>query len=251
MDKLFSEGTFKKFPDNVRETRTIPFVISSEKRDRYKSVIPLDNWNLNNFNANPITGYQHNVYGGDLCNAPNPDDTLGPGKAWREENVLMGSINFEPKELNPLADKIFEKVLYGTLRTASVGFAETTKGDFGNGDQKRGGENETYYYGQVDLLEFSVVNIPANPDAQVAHLRSNTYDALMFVKRTLGDDYSFSDIEKMKVSEVLQLLEKKKGFQLNGHSEKGEQKELEVLEETFNKRKIEIQRLKIKTYSNV
>ncbi len=249
MEKLFNKGEFKKFPDNVRETRTIPFTISSERRDRYNSIIPLDNWNLDNFNANGITGYQHNVYGGDLCNAPNPDDTLGPGKAWIEENRLMGSIQFEPKELNPLADKIFEKVLYGTLRSTSVGFTETTKGDFGNGDQKRGGENETYYYGQVDLLEFSVVNIPANPDAQVAHIRSNTYDALMFIKRSLGSDFSFSDIEKMQVSEVLTLLEQKKSFQSAGHSEKSEQKELEIMEENFNKNRIEI--LKIKTYSNV
>ncbi len=248
MDKQFSSGEFRNFPGNVRDTRTIPFVISTERRDRYKTVIPLDNWNLDNFNANGITGYQHNVYGGDMCNAPNPDDTLGPGKAWKEEKQLMGSIQFEPKKINPLADKIFEKVLYGTLRSTSVGFIETTKGDFGEKDQAKGAENQTYYYGQVDLLEFSVVNIPANPDAQVANLRSNTYDALIFIKKAVGKDYSFADLEKMTVRNILDLIEKKKGFQLVGHTPEGEGKELDLLERNLIKNKIAIKRLKIKNY---
>lgn len=155
-----------KFPADVETTRKVPFVISTKAKDRHRSVLNMDGWQLDNFNRNPIVGYQHNVYGDNMCVPPNPDDVLGPARAWIENGVLMGEVTFETADINPQAEKVFRKVLNGTLRATSVGFLEIGKGKTvqeKNADGKV--VNETYYFEGQELLEFSIVNIPSNPEA--------------------------------------------------------------------------------------
>ena len=202
-------GERRAIKDDVEETRTIEFVISSGKKDRHGTRLLIDRWDLKNYDKNGIVGYQHNVYGGDMCNAPNPDDVIGEGKAWIEGEDLIGSIKFEPKELNPLAEKLFRKVLHGTLKSTSVGFSETVEGDYGKGDEARGKENETYIYGAQELLEFSIVNIPSNTDAIKRDLGNQVANAIMYLKRNLKGDYSFSDIENMTIRGAIDLLDGK------------------------------------------
>lgn len=147
----------------AEETRTVEFVISDETRDRHGTIIPLKNWKLERFNANGIVGYQHEVYGS--FDGSNPDQVLGIGEAFVENGKLIGRVKFEPADINPLAEKIFQKVLHGTLKATSVGFRELVKGKWGEKDEARDGANPTYYFGEVELLEFSIVNIPSNPNA--------------------------------------------------------------------------------------
>lgn len=217
-------GQVRALAANVEETRTIEFVISNATRDRHGTVLNPEGWHLDNFDMNGIAGYQHEVYGGDLCNPSNPDNVLGPAKAWREGNDLIGSIQFETKDINPLAEKIFRKILNGTLKAASVGFIEVGQGKYGVGEEARGGANETYYFTAQELLEFSVVNIPSNPAAVKRSLREQTYSAIMYIKRQLPGSYSFSDIESMKVGDVIRMLDGEEGT-------KEETTELEVNEE--------------------
>jgi hypothetical protein len=161
--KDYITGVVRKFDrKQAEESRTVEFVISDETRDRHGTVIPVNNWALEHYNANGIVGYQHSVYGG---TDPNPDQVLGVGRAYIEDGQLIGSVTFEPKEINPLAEKIFQKVLHGTLKATSVGFREVTAGKWGEKDEAVDGSKPTYYFGQVELLEFSIVNIPSNPNA--------------------------------------------------------------------------------------
>jgi HK97 family phage prohead protease len=201
------------------EDRKITFVASNSTRDRHQTVLNPNNWKLDNFNRNPVTGYQHNVYG-DICNPPNPDDVLGPARAWVEEKrdngqgELLVEIDFETKDLNPLADKIFRKIKNGSLRAVSVGFTEIGEGDYGSkeDDEHRGGENQTYYFAGQELLEVSVVNIPSNPEALKKQLRSNTRDALLYLVKAFGDKYSLSEIDEMRVCDIRQLLDNRKAI---------------------------------------
>jgi hypothetical protein len=201
-------GELRAVAPNVEETRTVQFVISNSTRDRHRTVLDPAKWQLDNFNRNGIVGYQHNVYGDGMCDGPNPDDVIGRGRAFLEGDQLIGEVVFEPAEINPQAEKIFRKVLFGSLRATSVGFAEIGKGTYGTGKEARGQAEETYYFAGQELLEFSIVNIPSNPDATKRALRDQTSHALMFVKRALGNDTSFADIESMKVGDVLRLLDK-------------------------------------------
>ena len=141
------------------DERTITFVASDSTRDSAGTVLNQDNWDLTRFNSNGIIGYQHKVYGG-WDDTDNPDNVIGKGHAYIEDGKLMVDITFEPKEINELAEKIYQKVLFGSLRAVSVGFLPIGKGRFGEG-----ADAETYYFAGQQLLEVSVVNIPANPNA--------------------------------------------------------------------------------------
>lgn len=163
-NKAYISGEIRAFDRaKAEETRTVEFIISDETRDRHGTVIPIKSWEIKNYNKNGIVGYQHDVYGG--WGEPNPDLILGRGEAYVEDGKLIGRVTFEPAEINPLAEKIFQKVLHGTLKATSVGFRETVRGAWGEDEEAVNGKNPTYYFGQVELLEFSIVNIPSNPNA--------------------------------------------------------------------------------------
>jgi hypothetical protein len=193
----------------AEETRTVEFIISSADKDRHGTILNMKGWNLENFNLNPIVGYQHNVYGANMCSAPNPDDVLGPGRAFLEGDKLIGSVTFETKDINPLAEKIFQKVLNGTLRATSVGFLEMGEGKYGEGEQRQGGKDETYYFAGQELLEFSIVNIPSNAKAVGRSIAHHADAALGYLMRFMPEEVSMKDVRKMSVQQVLDLVEGK------------------------------------------
>ena len=133
-------GHVRRLAENVEETRTIEFVASDNTRDAHGTVVPVDKWDLTRFNSNGIIGYQHNVYG-DMCGNEDPDRVIGTGQARIEDNQLIVSMTFEPAELNPLAEKIFRKILHGTLKAVSVGFVPTKEGAWGEGEEAKNGSN--------------------------------------------------------------------------------------------------------------
>lgn len=211
-------GTVRTFDrKKAEDTRTIPFTASTSGEDRHGTVLNQSNWNLRNFNNNPIIGYQHNVYGGDMCNAPDPDDVIGKGIAMVVSNTRDSSggeqldidITFEPADLNEKADKIFRKLLYGSLNTVSVGFIPEGEGGYGRLNEKSGEvENkETFYYAGQELLEVSVVNIPSNAEALTKSLRDSTHNGIMLIKKHFGDKLSFTDIESLTVGQVIKALD--------------------------------------------
>ena len=146
------------------EARRATFVASDGSRDSYRTVLNVDGWDLKRFNRNGVIGYNHGIsYSND------PDNIIGKGKAYLEgtgkDRKLMVDIEFEPAGINELADKVWAKLQFGSLNAVSVGFRPIGKGTFGKGEEGPGGANETYYYAGQELLEVSVVGIPANPNA--------------------------------------------------------------------------------------
>ena len=242
--KKYTFGETRQFDRaKAEETRTIPFTFSTYSRDRHGTVLNQDNWMLSSFDTNGIAGYMHNVYGGDMCNAPDPDDVIGRAIAHIEQidgrNALVGEITFEPAEINPKADKIFKKLVFGSLRMVSVGFMEVGEGRWGEGDESQRGATPTYYFEGQELLEISVVNIPSNRDASVRSLRDQAANAIMYIKRELGGDYTFSQIENMRVADVIALLEKhpeKRDVEIPQHDASFEKfkRRAKVLEHSIN-----------------
>lgn len=137
------------------KTRSVEFVASDESVDSYGTIIPVKNWVLDRFNGNGIIGYQHNLYW-----SSDPDNVIGKGTAWVEDGKLLVRIEFEPKEINELAEKIYQKVLFGSINGVSVGFSELDEGETKEIDGQ-----VVYVFGRCELLEISVVNIPANANA--------------------------------------------------------------------------------------
>ena len=145
------------------EKRTVEFVASDNSVDSYGTVLPVDKWDLRRYSGNGIVGYMHDVYGDSWTKSADPDDVIGKGTAFVEDDKLIVRIAFEPADLNEKADKIFRKLQFGSLHAVSVGFRATAKGH--KGDETRGEDPNVYYYGGQELLEVSVVNIPSNANA--------------------------------------------------------------------------------------
>lgn len=217
LNKRYGFGTRAAIPADAEESRIIPFVLSTFNKDRHGTVLNQDNWNLDNYRLNPVVAYQHTLSGG-MCTDPNPDYVIGKSVSIGLEGAgldrqLIASAQFEPADVNPLAEKIFRKVLFGSLSRSSVGFMEMGQGKFGTGEEAEGRSEETYYFAGQELLEWSVVNLPSNPQAGkrdfLKKMREEGYVALMYAFKELGGKFKLSEIEEMTVRDILTLLDGK------------------------------------------
>ena len=170
MGKILVRAFTAEIRKKNEESRTITFVASDGSRDSAHTVLNQQGWKLERFNKNPIIGYNHNIYG--AWDTKDVDFVIGKGRAYVEDDRLMVDITFEPKEINELAEKVYQKVLFGSINAVSVGFIPVGKGAWGKGDEAPGEPNETYYYAGQELLEISVVNIPANGNATKKELEA-------------------------------------------------------------------------------
>ena len=201
-------GFVRDIPANVDESRIIEFVITNATKDRHKSVVNPDKWEMTNFLNNPIVGYQHNVYGS-FFSKPDPDMIIGKAVNLRKEgNDWISGVHFEPEKMNKLADKLFNKVKFGTLRAASVGFMEIGDGKFGDGEEGEGKKNETFYFAGQELLEFSIVNIPSNPAATKRDTYKEPTVADIFNKYSeLSKEFKEEELRTIGIIDFLKSME--------------------------------------------
>lgn len=179
-------------PEDVEESRTIEFVASDNSRDSHGTVLPVDKWDLTRFNKNGVITYQHSYYSSD------PDNVIGKGTAVMVDNKLLVRITFEPADINPKAEKVFRKILAGTLNGVSVTFMPNTReiGHWGSGSEGRNGETPTFYFDGMELLEVSVVTIPSNPNAIRRNIQEIAREIIGVDPATLsvGNDADYRDI---------------------------------------------------------
>jgi len=132
------------------KSREIKFVVSTEGVDRDRDIIKANGWNLKNFKKNPVVLWAHGYYDPPIAKAPNISV---------QDKKLVSVADFVPAEVSPFAESIFQMLKLGFLRTASVGFIPM-KHHF---DDERMGVDIL----QAELLEYSVVPVPSNPEALV------------------------------------------------------------------------------------
>jgi hypothetical protein len=202
--------------NTVESTREMTFVIASEATGtahRNKFMYNWDNWELESFNSNPIVGYQHNVYGDNMYLPPNPDDVIGKATVWmdtfKSKKVLMSKATFEPAELNATAEKVFRKIIWGSLNSSSTGVIPTgpLKTEVVRNEKNEVTDHRINFPGQ-SLVEWSIVHIPADPAALRRSMKSHTMSALSFVQKQFPE-LSLNDIKGMKVQELLDAFDGK------------------------------------------
>jgi len=136
--------------------RTAEFVISTGTVDSHGTVIPIKAWSFDRYIKNPIVSYMHN------WRNQNPDYIIGTSEIKVDGDKIIAVVKFEPEDINPLAEKIYQKVKAGTLRMASVGFKPI---NWHFGVEKNGEDPDILYFDEVELLEWSIVPVGSNPDA--------------------------------------------------------------------------------------
>ena len=136
------------------EKRQATFVISTDEKDRMGEVVE-QSWQLDNYKKNPIVLFGHDP--------SKPGYVVGRALEIKsdkdgEKNITLGTVQFAEEGTSDDADTVWKLVKQGILRTVSVGFIPHT---FKTLDD----DNETDVLADNELLEFSIVPIPANPSA--------------------------------------------------------------------------------------
>lgn len=202
-------------PDDT-EARNAVFTISTGARDSHRTVLNPHAWDLQRYHRNPIVGYQHEVWGGGMCYEPNPDMIIGTsrvtvqGERDATSAALVADATFEPREINELAEKIWRKIQFGSMRATSVGFMEIGEGKWGDDEEARDGERPTYYFASQELYEWSVVNMGSNPETvkRDANRRARAFVARAVASmRQLGENVSVDDVMRMRVEDALLLFD--------------------------------------------
>ena len=148
----------KLFTNKIRsldeETRQAEFIISTDQVDRCGEVVAQD-WDLENYKANPIVLFGHdpstaeNVVGKCLEITTEEDDGVNKTKA---------TVQFASEGTSNTADTVWKLIKQDILRTVSVGFIPHAY----ENEEK---DDEPTVLKNNELLEFSIVPIPANPNA--------------------------------------------------------------------------------------
>ena len=133
-----------------KQTGSMTYVLSDDTVDRLGDIIEPAGWRLDQFRSNPVALFNHNG------NAP-----IGKWKNLRiEGGRLVGELVPAPPGTTQLADDVRRLIEADILRATSVGFRAVASEPI---DPKHpfGGTRFT----EQDLLEASIVSVPANPAA--------------------------------------------------------------------------------------
>ena len=149
--KLFANQSIRSLNE---EDRTAEYIISTDCKDRMGEVVE-QSWDLENYKKNPIV-----LFGHDPDSAEN---VLGKCLKIDVEESDSGTqtvakVKFADEGTSRTVDTVWSLVKQGILRTVSVGFIPHQYKTLDD-------DPETTVLAENELLEFSIVPIPANPQA--------------------------------------------------------------------------------------
>ena len=205
------------------EERAIEVVASSEAIDAYGEVVVQD-WDLTRYKANPVVLYGHNSWGLPIGHAS--DVRVDDGK-------LLAKLHFVDARANPQAELVWQGILQGSLRAVSVGFRPKAA------KSQTLGDRTVFVLSGNELIEISVVPIPANPEAVAVSAKSmdliralaaqndedpamslylKTLLPILCLAATANDDEIVSEVTRLKALErdVLGATEKKSAAEALG-----------------------------------
>ena len=143
--------------EETNELKTMSFVASTSAPDRMGDIIDQSGWKLDNYANNPIVLLNHR-----------PDMLpIAKGEPYIKDNKLHIKIEFDMDD--GIASEVARKAKNGFINAVSVGFSaiEATP-------RNKLSIDSPYYadrgmlYKQAELLEVSIVSIPANQEAVAA-----------------------------------------------------------------------------------
>lgn len=156
------------------EGRTISYLVSDETVDRMGDIIKVKGWDIASYKKNPVVLWAHDGKAvPPIGKAVNVRRRYGPAR-------LTADIEFAPREAFEFADTIYQLASRGYIRATSVGFMPTATEEV---DEKKREKLGLGPYGQLytgaELMEISVVAVPANPSALQDGVKALTTEGLM------------------------------------------------------------------------
>lgn len=138
--------------------RQVTFCFSDDQVDRMGEVVDQASWDVKNYMTNPVILWGHDP--------SKPENVLGQAVALDLNNNGKSYVTaqFDDAETNRNADTVFRQLVKRTLRCVSAGFMNHTFEV----------EEDTPVLKDNELLEISVVPIPANPRAVALALKEGS-----------------------------------------------------------------------------
>jgi hypothetical protein len=159
------------------EDRTLDFIISTSSVDRMNDRIMVEGWDLTPFKSNPVV-----LFGHDGSEPPVAKAT----QVGVEGGALLARAQFTSKDLYPFGDMIYRMYLEGFMRATSVGFIPK---EFEFREEEDESAMLGFDFTRQELLEFSAVPVPANPEAliQARHAGIDTLPLKQWAEKVLDD----------------------------------------------------------------
>jgi len=174
------------------------WTLSDETLDRDFERFDSSGWNLKTFKKNPVVLWGHDQ------NRPAIGKVLNPKVS---DGRLVGRIKFSSAEVDPFAGMIEAKIKEGIISAGSVGFKplniELVE------DEK---DPCNLIYRKQELREFSICNVPANPNALFNPEKSEA-EELGIPESTLQEFYKEEEIYN-RLDEIEKDVEALKTMQM-------------------------------------
>lgn len=187
-----------KVPDDDEDELVLQFAISTGVEDRDRDTINPKGWNLKNYKKNPVVLWAHSYW--------TPPIAQGL-KVWIEDEKLKATAKFTDEELYPFGYMIYRMCKAGFLNATSVGFQPTKWEDRRNDE----GSWLGYNFLKQDLLEFSIVPVPSNPEAliEARSVGIDTEPMVDWAKQVLDGEHGEAGIwvPRKTVEGIVNLLE--------------------------------------------
>jgi len=143
------------------DKRVLRFTISTAAVDREADSIAVAGWDLGNYRKNPVVLWGHESW------------SLPIGRGFDvavEDGALKASVEFVPADLpegGSLAESVYRLARSGFIAATSVGF-RPIKWTF-TADKDRGADDwfPGIDFEEQELVELSIVTVPANPEALI------------------------------------------------------------------------------------
>ena len=136
----------------------VEFVMSTSVIDRVGDTIAVDGWELDNYLKNPVILFAHDSH----------DLPIGKAvRVWKDEGSLRCLVKFTDKDEYERGYTVGQLVRRGYLNAGSVGF-RPKEWEVAEDRDESGGWFPPVDFKTQELLEYSVVPVPANPEALVA-----------------------------------------------------------------------------------
>ncbi len=137
------------------------FVVTTDEPDRVGDIVESKSIYLEHFKKNPCGFYGHQAIILPIGKWEDPDGKLC---VWPADGETTATIYFSQKTKD--AEQVFDLVVEGILRATSVGFNPRQEPELRHPGEDNPNSLQTgYLFRGIDLLEISIVGIPANPTA--------------------------------------------------------------------------------------
>lgn len=173
------------------ETEDMVFVASDEAPDRMGDEIMVGGWQLDRYKANPVMMFSHDYRIAPVAIAP---------RVWPEGKQLLNTVRWDMDD--EFAAFLQGKYQRGFMRAESVGFKPL---EFEARDDDKGMFGKSYKFSKQELLEISLVAVPAHPAALRKAMGEGRFTIVMpeipNVKLvTQNEPLSLADIQRLQAA---------------------------------------------------